>query len=298
MLVEAVQTAGSQPEGSAVLAVLAGLALALWSASAGMAAMQSGLNIAYDIDQDRTFVKKRLVALLLLLATGVLGGLATALVVFGQPISEVIRDNLPLGAAFVPVWTVARWVVAIGALALLFATFFYLAPNRDAPRWVWVSPGGLFATAVWMAASLAFSFYVSSFGSYAETYGSLTGVVVPLLWLYLSALAVVAGGELNAELERQAAMRTGQVARRAGATPRPASRSGRSGCGPCASSPLRSRPAARRSAASGPQAGRQAERRVTTMSTLPRSAFDTGQDCSAAASASAMMASSAPGTSA
>jgi len=216
VLVEAVQTAGSQPEGSAVLAVLAGLALALWSASAGMAAMQSGLNIAYDIDQDRTFVKKRLVALLLLLATGVLGGLATALVVFGQPISEVIRDNLPLGAAFVPVWTVARWVVAIGALALLFATFFYLAPNRDAPRWVWVSPGGLFATAVWMAASLAFSFYVSSFGSYAETYGSLTGVVVLLLWLYLSALAVVAGGELNAELERQAAMRTGQVARRGG----------------------------------------------------------------------------------
>lgn len=216
VLVEAVQTAGSQPGGSAVVAVLVGLALALWSASAGMAAMQSGLNIAYDIDQDRTFVKKRLVALLLLLATGVLGGLATALVVFGQPIGEAIRDNLPLGGAFVPVWTVARWVMAIGALALLFATFFYLAPNRDAPRWVWVSPGGLVATAIWLAASLAFSFYVSSFGSYAETYGSLTGVVVLLLWLYLSALAVVAGGELNAELERQAAMRTGQVARRGG----------------------------------------------------------------------------------
>jgi membrane protein len=97
------------------------------------------------------------------------------------------------------------------ALMGLFATIYFLAPNRDTPRWVWVSPGGILAAVIWLAASLGFSFYVSRFGTYDETYGPLAGVVVLLLWLYLTALAVVLGGELNAELERQSAARKGQV---------------------------------------------------------------------------------------
>lgn len=109
------------------------------------------------------------------------------------------------------VWTVARWLLALGALMVLFAAFYYVAPNRDSPRWAWVRPGGVLAACIWLAASLGFSFHVSSFGSYAETYGSLAGVVVLLLWLYLSALAVMLGGELNAELERQSTLNAGQV---------------------------------------------------------------------------------------
>jgi membrane protein len=209
VLTDAIRTAG-ESNGS-LIATLIGVALALWSASAGMVGMQMGLNVAYDVVTDRTFVKKRVVAFELMLAMLLLGGLATAAIVFGAPLGDALRDNLPFGSAFVVLWTVIRWVVGIAALTGLFATVYYLAPNRDTPRWVWVSPGGLLAAGIWLVASLGFSFYVSSFGKYSETYGSFAGVVVLLLWLYLTALAVVLGGEVNAELERQSAARSGQL---------------------------------------------------------------------------------------
>jgi membrane protein len=173
--------------------------------------MQVGLDVAYDVKDDRKFVKKRLVAFELLLAVLVLGGAATALIVFGEPLGRVFRDNLPFGSAFVVLWTVTRWVLGLIALVGMFASIYYLAPNRDTPKWVWVSPGGILAAAIWLVASLGFSFYVSSFGNYAATYGPLAGVAVLLLWLYLTALAVILGGELNAELERQSAARKGQI---------------------------------------------------------------------------------------
>ena len=210
LLVEAVTKAARASDG-AVLAVLFGLALALWSASAGCVGMQMGLDVAYDVQDNRKFVKKRVVAFELMLAMVVLGGSATALIVFGAPLGDALRDNLPFGSAFVVLWTVLRWVGGLAALTGLFATIYYLAPNRDTPRWVWVSPGGILAAVIWLAASLGFSIYVSRFGNYDQTYGPLAGVVVLLLWLYLTALAVVLGGELNAELERQSAARKGPV---------------------------------------------------------------------------------------
>lgn len=258
VLTDAVTKAGEQSDGAAVVATLIGLGIALWSASAGMVAMQTGLDVAYDVAQDRTFVKKRLVAFALLGVTAVLGGLATVMLVFGQPIGDAIRDDFPMGGAFVLVWTAVRWAVAIVSVMILFAAFYYLAPNRDSPKWAWVSPGGVVAAVVWLAASVGFSFYVSSFGSYAETYGSLAGVVVLLLWLFLSALAVMAGGELNAELERQSAMKAGQLSpqgrlaggRGAGAD-RPAEPTGRAGNG-----------TARDAAGGSPEAVREWARRM------------------------------------
>ena len=210
LLVEAVRKAAGASDG-AILAVLLGLALALWSASAGCVGMQMGLDVAYDVHDDRKFLKKRLVAFELMLAMLVLGGAATALIVFGAPLGDTLRDNLPFGRAFVVLWAIIRWAGGIAALTGLFATIYYLSPNRDTPRWVWVSPGGILAAVIWLAASLGFSIYVAQFGTYDETYGPLAGVVVLLLWLYLTALAVVLGGELNAELERQSAARKGQV---------------------------------------------------------------------------------------
>ena len=222
VLTGAVQRAGAQSSGSSVAATVIGVALALWSASAGMVAMQTGLDVAYDVEEERKFVAKRAVALGLLVVIVLFGGLASVLIVFGQPLGDSLRDVLPFGGeVFGLVWNIGRWVLAVLALTTMFAAFYFLAPNRPAPKWVWVSPGGVLGVVIWLAASLAFSFYVSSFGSYAETYGSLTGVVVLILWLYLTALAVVVGGELNAELERQSELTGGEGPRR---TARPASR--------------------------------------------------------------------------
>ncbi len=193
MLKDSVTNSASQSGGSSLVATLLGVALALWSASAGMVGLQMGLDIAYDVESDRKFVKKRLVAFELLGAMAVLGGLATTLIVFGAPLGDALRGHLPFGGAFIALWTVIRWTLGLIALTSLFAAIYYLAPNRETPSWAWVSPGGILAALIWLLASLGFSFYVSSFGKYAQTYGSLAGVVVLLLWLYLTALARGAG---------------------------------------------------------------------------------------------------------
>jgi membrane protein len=214
------QTTRGSGDGSLGAALL-GTGLALWSASAGFVALQAGLDVAYDVEEERTFVQKRLRAFLLIVVSAVLGGIATVLIVFGQPLGETLRDNLPFGGAFVLVWTLLRWVLGLAALSTLFAAYYYLGPNRGTPRWTWLSPGGVLATIIWLLASLGFSFYVTSFASYAETYGSFTGVVVLMLWLFLSAIAVMVGGELNAELERQGEFRRRRDRRGGGARPSP-----------------------------------------------------------------------------
>ncbi|MDP8975582.1 MAG: YihY/virulence factor BrkB family protein [Actinomycetota bacterium] len=210
VLAEAV---GNAPSGGASLvAAVVGLGLALFSASAGMVALQNGLDVAYDVPQERErkYVKKRVRALLLMVVAMVLGGVATVFTVFGQPLGETFSDSLPFGGGvFVVVWTVMRWLLAIGAIAVLFAAFYYLGPSRESPRWRWLSPGGVLGAVIWLLSSLGFSLYVSSVGSYTKNYGSFAGVVVLLLWLYLSAIAVMLGAELNAELERQSAIRGG-----------------------------------------------------------------------------------------
>lgn len=207
VFIAAVQAATKRASGPAIT-VIVGLLVAVWSASAAMTALQTALDIAYEVPKDRKFAAKRLRALVMMLVTLVLGGLGAALLVFGAPIGAGIAQHLPIhGLTFTVVWTVLRWLVTIVVITALFSFFYFYAPNRESPRWQWVSAGGLLATFIFLAASVGFSFYVTRLGSYAKTYGAFAGVAILIFWFYLTGLAVLLGGEINAELEREATAR-------------------------------------------------------------------------------------------
>ena len=198
--------------------------VAVWSASSGMVIIEEGLDMAYGVASDRSFLHKRAVALPLILGATVLGGSASALVIFGPQLGKLIKESAPVGgAAFGTLWTLLRWVIALVLMNLLFSFLYYVAPNRPRLKWRWTSAGAVLATVLWALVSLGFSIYTTSFGSYAKTYGAFAGVAILIFWLYLTGFAILVGGEVNAALERHATAKHVEVGPTGGESPPPSS---------------------------------------------------------------------------
>jgi membrane protein len=179
--------------------VIISLLLALWSASGGTGNLINAVNTAYDEKETRNFVKKRGLALLLTVAAILFFAIAASLIA----VFPAVANAIGLGGLARAGFEALRWVVLLVVIAIALAVLYKVAPNRDNPKVRWVSVGAVVATIVWIVASLGFSLYVNNFGSYGKTYGSLAGVVVLLLWLWLSIVAVLLGAEINAEAEKQ-----------------------------------------------------------------------------------------------
>ena len=174
---------------------------ALWSASGGMGNLVTAVNLAYDEVETRNFVKLKALSLLL-----TLGAIVFVLVTFGLlAVVPAILDALPLGVVGTILGQVLRWVLLLAVFAGSLAVLYRIAPDRDAPRLRWVSLGSVFVTVVWALVSVAFSLYVDNFGSYDKTYGAIAGVIVLMLWLYLTCYLVLLGAEINSEAEHQTA---------------------------------------------------------------------------------------------
>lgn len=181
------------------IGLVVSLAAVLWTASGGVKGLVDGINIAYDEPDERGFVTKRGLALLLALGGIVFVVLAVGLIA----VVPVVLGVVGLGETGTTIATVLRWpVLAVFGLGAI-TTMYRLAPDRESPRVRWVLPGAVAAMALWLLVSALFSLYVTNFGNYDETYGALAGVIVLLLWLFLSAFTVLLGAELNAEMEAQ-----------------------------------------------------------------------------------------------
>jgi membrane protein len=180
---------------SLLLAVL----IALWSASAGISNLLTAINVAYDEEEKRGFVKKRLMSLGLTLAAIVFMVIILALVAVLPPLLKAVFGT----GALRWVLQILGWLVMVVLVAAGLAILYRLGPDRDAPRMKWVSVGAVVATFVWLVASIGFSIYTSTFGNYAKTYGVFAGIVVLLFWLWLTMYAILLGAEINAESEQQ-----------------------------------------------------------------------------------------------
>jgi membrane protein len=172
----------------------------IWSTSSGVTAIIDSLNQAYDIQESRPWWKVRLTALAL--TVGLAGFIiaSTLLVLVGPTLAEKVAEWFRLGPVFTWTWMVVQWPLVFALVSMAIALMFYFAPDAE-QEFIWITPGSILAAVLWLVSSLAFRFYVTNFAAYNATYGTIGGVIVLLLWLYVSSLAILVGAELNAEIE-------------------------------------------------------------------------------------------------
>jgi membrane protein len=195
--------------GTSAAAFLLGFFGAVWAASGAMGTVIKAVNRAMERPETRPFWKVRIVALVLVVSSGITTAGIFLLIVVGGSIGDAIARKAHLGGAFQWTWGILRWPVAFTAILLFFSLVYYLAPNREPRSWKWITPGSLIGGLLWLALSGLFALYVTFAGNYTKTYGTIASGVILLLWLNYSAFALLYGAELNSELERQADMRAG-----------------------------------------------------------------------------------------
>jgi membrane protein len=182
--------------------IIVGLVLALWTLSGAMQTVMWALNAAYERDETRGFLKRRLIAVALIVCTVLAFALVVVFLVLGPHVSTWVGEAVGNTTVVRWIWWTAEWPILLVGLLSMFAIVLYLAPNVVPPKWQFITPGALFAVAVWLIASGLFAVYTSNFASYNKTWGSLAAVIIMLTWLWISALALLVGGEINAELHR------------------------------------------------------------------------------------------------
>jgi membrane protein len=196
-------------QGAAGVLFVVGLLGALWSSSGYVAAFMRASNSIYDMEEGRPVWKTLPVRVSLTLVLLVLLAVTTLAVVLTGGLAEKVGDLIGLGDTAVTAWNIAKWPVLLLVVSFMFALLYWAAPNVKQPGFRWVSPGGILAVIGWLIASAAFAFYVGNFGSYNKTYGALGGVIVFLVWLWISNIMILLGAEFNAELERGRAIQAG-----------------------------------------------------------------------------------------
>ncbi|MET7708899.1 YihY/virulence factor BrkB family protein [Micromonospora sp. NPDC005413] len=208
-IIEGAITQAQGNGGLASVAAIIGLVAAFWSASGYIGAFMRASNTIYDVPEGRPIWKTLPIRLGVTAVIGVLLLASAVIVVFTGRLAELVGDAVGLGSTAVAVWDIAKWPVLLILVSLMFAILYWASPNARHGGFRWVSPGGVLAVVIWLVISGLFAFYVSNFGSYNKTYGALAGVIIFLVWLWLSNVAILLGAEFDAELERGRAIAAG-----------------------------------------------------------------------------------------
>jgi membrane protein len=194
---------------TALAGLVFGLAVALWTSSNYVGAFMRASNAIYEREEGRPFWKLRPLQLLVTLVLVLMAAVVVLALIVTGPVAQAVGDAVGLGDAAVTAWNIAKWPVMLAVVMLMLAILYWSAPNAKPAGFRWVSPGSVVAVIVWIVASAGFAFYVANFGSYNKTYGALAGVIVFLVWLWITNVAVVLGAELNAETERARELEVG-----------------------------------------------------------------------------------------
>jgi membrane protein len=195
--------------GTAGIAAIIGIVAAFWSASGYTAAFMRASNAIYDVPEGRPIWKTLPIRVGVTAVVGVMLVASAAIVIFTGDLAKIVGDKIGLGSAAVLTWDIAKWPVLLILVSLMFAILYWASPNAKTGGFRWVSPGGIFAVVLWLLASAAFAIYLANFANYNKTYGALGGVIVFLVWLWVSNLALLFGLEFDAELERSRELAAG-----------------------------------------------------------------------------------------